>query len=413
MRSGRDARGGDRAEAGGGGESMALGRSSGDGRRGGSITRRTLLQRAVGHGVAASTMGALDLLALVPSRAGAAGKPKLPQIQFQIEKYLPPAIKEGGVQARLGPLYTVFATITLQRTPTTADQAALTQALATVECSYPFSPSGVFMTLAYGIPYFQRLPGGLGGPLVAAHMPRLKGETERYVLEEAVPGPTDVSPQNPGVSKQRFDVPVQIESNDMLLTLRSDSSQNIDDVLQWLTGQSTSLAGRQVGDSGLGGLIAFSSRRLMFTQQGLPRRTPTKRRCPAKPKAWPASTASITSVTRPRCSAPAGHRTTSLCTSARMDQAMTRSMSPTALHSRSSTSASSCRPPSSSARCAAARHRRTSPSNTPCRLRTSASSASSPPPGGRTSSCPRVAAVPFRSSSSPERRSRRRPADLQ
>ncbi len=235
------------------------------------ITRRTLLQRAAGLGVAASTLGALDLVAMMPDRAAAA-KGKLPEVQFQIEKYLAPAIRSEGVKARLGPVYTTFATFTLTRSPTAADQEALARALARVEAAYPFSPSGVFTTIAYGIPYFERLPGGMTGTLVADNMPRLTSDLERYVLEEAVPGPTDVSPANPEVTKQRFAVPVQIESNDVLLTLRSDSTEIIDDVLNWLSGGSSTLAGEAVGDSGLGELLTVSSRRLMFVQQGLPRK---------------------------------------------------------------------------------------------------------------------------------------------
>ena len=235
------------------------------------LTRRTLLQRAAGLGVAASTLGALDLLALVPDRAAAA-KSKLPEVQFQIEKYLPPAFRGEGVKVRLGPLYTTFATFALTRTPTAADQEALSRALATIEAVYPFSPSGVFTTIAYGIPYFERLPGGMAGTLVASNMPRLRSEPQRYVLEEAVPGPTDVSAANPEVTKQRFAVPVQIESNDLLLTLRSDSTENIDDVLSWLSGGTSTLGGKEVGSSGLGQLLSVTSRRLMFVQRGLPRK---------------------------------------------------------------------------------------------------------------------------------------------
>src|ERR1700722_20080086 len=150
------------------------------------ITRRTLLQRAAGLGVAASTLGALDLLAWTPARAAAATKKSpLPEIQFQIEKFLPPAFKAEKVKVRLGPVYTTFATVLLTRTPTTEDQATLAQALARIEASYPFSPSGVFMTVSYGVPYFERLPGGMGGALVGAHMPRLISEQERFALEES------------------------------------------------------------------------------------------------------------------------------------------------------------------------------------------------------------------------------------
>jgi hypothetical protein len=234
------------------------------------LTRRALLGRAARLGVAASTLSALDALAWLPARA-AAQTAALPDIQFSIAKYLAPAFTQERVRVRFGPVYTTFATLALERTPTKADQATLAKALAVVESAYPFTPAGVFTFVAYGIPYFERLPGGMAGSLVADHMPRLIGETQRYALEEAEPGPTDVSPLNPEVSKQTFDVPVQIEANDMLLTIRSDSAANIDDVLTWLTGASTTLAGASVGESGLAGLFTVTSRRLMFHQQGLPR----------------------------------------------------------------------------------------------------------------------------------------------
>lgn len=239
---------------------------------GGRLTRRTLLARAAQLGVAASTLSALDVLGVAPLRTAlAATTSTLPEVQFQIEKYLAPSFTREGVRVRFGPAYTLFATFSLSRTPTLADQAKLSSALSAVEAAYPFTHAGVFTTIAYGVPYFERLPGGMAGSLVASHMPRLKEETARYVLEEAVPSPTDVSPQNPGVTKARFQVPVQIESNDVLITLRSDSSAILDEVLAWLCGETTTLAGSAVGPSGLEGLLTCTSRRLMFVKQGLPR----------------------------------------------------------------------------------------------------------------------------------------------
>jgi hypothetical protein len=235
------------------------------------LTRRSLLQRAAGLGLAASTLGALELLAELPDEALARTGGGLPEIQFQIEKRLPKPSKIEGVRVRFGPVYTLFVTIALARTPDAADQTTLAQALGRVEQAYPFSPSGVFSTVAYGIPYFERLPGGVAGSLVGEHMPRVALEPERAALEEAVPGPTDVSPENPGITKRRFNIPVQIERNDMLLTLRSDSSEILEDVLSWLTEADTTLVGENAGASGLGELLQVTSRRLMFVEQGLPR----------------------------------------------------------------------------------------------------------------------------------------------
>jgi hypothetical protein len=237
---------------------------------GSALTRRALLQRAAVLGVSASTLSTLELLARVPERAAAAHS-ALPEIQYQIEKFTPKAVTEERVKIAFPPVYTLFATFALTRTPTSADQDTLAKALAKIESSYPFSPSGVFTTVAYGIPYFERLPGGMSGALVAGNMPRLINEPERYVLEEAVPGPTDVSPQNPEVTKERFNIPVQIEGNDLVVSLRSDSSANVDEVLAWLSGESTTLAGQAAGESGLADLLTVTSRRLMFVQMGLPR----------------------------------------------------------------------------------------------------------------------------------------------
>jgi hypothetical protein len=43
-------------------------------------------------------------------------------------------------------------------------------------------------------------------------MPRLLSDPSRYALEEAVPGPSDVSAGNPGVGKLRYNVPVVIKN---------------------------------------------------------------------------------------------------------------------------------------------------------------------------------------------------------
>ncbi|KAA2254123.1 hypothetical protein F0L68_30990 [Solihabitans fulvus] len=127
----------------------------------------------------------------------------------------------------------------------------------------------MFTFIAYGIPYFAKLPGGLTGPLVSARMPRLAADHSRLVLEEAVVGPTDVSPQNPGITKRRFNVPVQVEQNDVLITIRGDDSSYVADVVRWFGG-SNSLAGRAVA-SPVPRLLTFTSSRAMFQQMGLPR----------------------------------------------------------------------------------------------------------------------------------------------
>ena len=88
-----------------------------------------------------------------------------------------------------------------------------------------------------------------------------------------------MSPANPGVTKLRYPVPVVIESNDMLLTLRSDHAPVLSDALAWLGG-SDSLRGRPVASPALRGLVTFTSSRHMFTQIGLPRAVAHRSRLP-------------------------------------------------------------------------------------------------------------------------------------
>ncbi len=244
------------------------------------ITRRALLGSAARLGLGASMLGALEALAEVPVRAEAARGGGLPDIQFDTGGFTAPARTVGGVVVRFPPVYTSYTTIGLRRTPTPADQARLAEALRVVERALPFSPRGVFVTVAYGIPYFDRLPGGMSGGLVARAVPRLAVDPNRLALEEAVPGPTDVSPANPGIAKATFDVPVTIEANDMLVILRSDTTAVIGEVLAYLTGTGTRLGGRAVGLSGLRRLLRVTSRRLMFQQIGLPRKLADRHRLP-------------------------------------------------------------------------------------------------------------------------------------
>jgi hypothetical protein len=128
------------------------------------------------------------------------------------------------------------------------------------------APQGIFAFVAHGLPYFNRFPG----KLFESKVPRLLSDETRFVLEEAVPSPTDVSPANPGITKERFNVPVVIEANDLLFTLRSDNTANLQDVLAFLGG-SDMLAGQKVPSPRLKCGLTFTSTRLMFAQRGMPR----------------------------------------------------------------------------------------------------------------------------------------------
>jgi hypothetical protein len=229
------------------------------------LTRRAFLTRT---GALATALGTLDVLAQVawvPDRPASAAT-QIPDVQFDLDPYIPPAQVIDGVRVRFGPVHTVFATARLARTPTKTDQRILADALATIEANYPWAPGGVITHVAYGLPYFRRLPSGLFN----LHVPRLLSDTGRFVLEEAVPSPTDVHPNNPGIHKLRFNVPVRIEANDLLFTVRGDDPSYVADVVAWLGG-SDSLVGRPIASPRPSAGLTFTSSRAMFVQMGLPR----------------------------------------------------------------------------------------------------------------------------------------------
>jgi hypothetical protein len=243
------------------------------------MTRRTALRQAGALAAAVAALEAAGPLGFVPQRALAATVPS--DIQFDIAAFLssPPQTFGSGVEFQMPPVHTVFLTAALERTPAKSDQAEMGRVLAALERAYPWGAANLVTFVSYGVPYFTRLPGGLRGSLVSGHMPRLLSDTSRYALEEAVPGPTDVSQANPGIRKLRFNVGVAIERNDLLFTLRSDNAAFLTDVLAWLGGSGT-LRGQAVTSPGWTGLLSFTSSRHMFVQMGLPKSIAKQHRLP-------------------------------------------------------------------------------------------------------------------------------------
>jgi len=236
------------------------------------LNRRRLLKAGAAGIVSLSAAWAMfEALARTPERVAHAAPANLPDIQYDISQFIAPAqtLNDGGgnVLVSLGPVFTVFQTLKLTRFPSMTDFQIWHDAIERIESVYPFSASGVFTFVSYGLPYFNRLPASL----VSSHMPRLLSNNARFALEEAVPSPTDVSASNPNITKKTFNVGVAIENNDVLVTLRSDSLTNCNDVIAWLKG-SNSLKGFALPSPAFNGLFQFTSNRVQFTQIGMPRR---------------------------------------------------------------------------------------------------------------------------------------------
>jgi hypothetical protein len=246
------------------------------------LSRRSALKRGAATVFLLSQAALLEQLASPVIRPASAAT-AFSDIQFNMGAFINPAQVyndgAGSVTAQFAPTYALLQPVKLNRTPTRADQATLANALAAIEASYPASPSGVLIfSVSYGVPYFNRLPQSV----VQANMPTTiayAGLTPgRPVLVEATPSPTDVvdglvggpNAPVPGVTKDRFNVNVVIENNDMLFEIRSDSMANLSAIPLWFQG-SNNLNGKGVPSPNFNGLFTFQAPRIQFVQVGLPR----------------------------------------------------------------------------------------------------------------------------------------------
>jgi hypothetical protein len=246
---------------------------------GGTLNRRSALKRAGVAVVAMSGAAMFEQAVVAPIRPAFGATPTFSDIQFDIGRFIAPATTvndgAGNVTLQFGPVFSLILPAKLNRTPSRADQTTLANALNTIEANFAASPAGVLITsVSYGVPYFNRLPRAL----VTANIPKLSSNTARPVLEEAVAGPTDVvggvvggpNALIPGQKKDRFNVNVVIEQNDVLLHFRSDSMSNLTNVLAWLQGSNT-LNGRAVTSPAFANLFAFQTPRIQFVQRGMPK----------------------------------------------------------------------------------------------------------------------------------------------
>jgi hypothetical protein len=233
-----------------------------------SISRRTALKAGTATFLA-SQLALFEELVVTPERPTFAAS--FSDIQFDIGQFLAPPVTlndgAGNVVAAFGPVFNLFVPATLNRNPTRTDQTTLANALAAVEANFPTSPAGAFIHVHYGIPYFNRF----NQTLVRSKIPRLLIDNNRLALEESPAFPTDVSPANPGITKDRFNVTLTIERNEVLFQTKSDSLDNLVNIFNWFGG-SNNLNGHFVLSPNFNNLFNFKDARLQFTQIGLPRK---------------------------------------------------------------------------------------------------------------------------------------------
>jgi hypothetical protein len=257
-----------------------------------SATRRSTSRRRFLQGTAGTVGASLalpgvfykmaDAIAETPTRpAGTTVTP--PQEQYLLQDTTVINVGNSGLESKNGsvavevpPLHdhVVTAKLKVPANPKALQEAQrhLESVLAELETHLPPTPAGVGITIAWGLPYFQRYIPCLdkasgvfhAGTRYPAYLPidvatsKTAGHTV-YALQEARTFPSDQPP--PGFG------PVRLEQNDVAILLRSDSLANIASATNALFGS----GGNRAGD-----LFKITSVRQGFAgggfygQQGLP-----------------------------------------------------------------------------------------------------------------------------------------------
>src|SRR5690242_15727277 len=204
------------------------------------LSRRRLLQVGGGGIAAAAGAAALyeGLVLLAPPKRHVVKPPPggYPIGQYQIANYgvrVRPDPQTAVIVA-LPPVWNLVITAALTRAPGRREQQRLEAALQAVEHAYPYSPSGVFTLVAYGLPYFRSY---IRSTIFDAHLPHM-ADTPDAADARAAPVLLDAV-RFPG------DPPATLlEANDVVFHLRSDVLANLQDVRRALFERSGSLAGQ-------------------------------------------------------------------------------------------------------------------------------------------------------------------------
>jgi hypothetical protein len=180
------------------------------------LTRRELLAGAAASAVAGGAVYELvDRLGRAPSRAAAEGFPREQHVLDGVR-----VVRDDGIEVVVPPLHHRIVTAKLHvdgdRESLVAAQKELDDALSSVEDGLAPSPAGLGVTVAWGLPYFDRL---VPGP-AEAHIPvdlrasRARGRTIK-ALTHSIRFPSDQDT-------------VVLEDNDVAFLLRSDDREAVE-----------------------------------------------------------------------------------------------------------------------------------------------------------------------------------------
>jgi hypothetical protein len=171
------------------------------------LTRRRFLGGAVAGAVGgAGVYELVDRLTAAPPRIAA---PRgLPKEQHVIDLGL---VEHEGVEVVVPPLHNEVVTATLDVTDLRAAQRELEDVLTELDARYALSPAGLGVTVAWGLPYFER---------------HVAAQAKRHLPHDRRANKPALLPPRRFPSDPKSTV---LEENDVAVLLRSDSRERIDD----------------------------------------------------------------------------------------------------------------------------------------------------------------------------------------
>ncbi len=204
---------------------------------------------------------------------------KRAKVEPPLTQYELPGVTQelhNDVPVAVVPLWHAAVTARLAFTPDdratlASAQQRLARALAEVENIYPLQPSGIFIQVAYGAPYFRdRIPAKLTDEL----MPKsaLPGTEGQWALADSIRFPMD--PDD-----------LVLEDNEICFHFKSDYREHIEDVMRALFQPGEQLLNGIPADNAyVGDLLTITSIRRGFAGRDMPRRVGKRLRIPGADK---------------------------------------------------------------------------------------------------------------------------------
>lgn len=150
-------------------------------------------------------------------------------------------------------------------------QRRLDEALSEIESVYPLQPSGIFIQVAYGLPYFRlRFPDGMTDKYMPKSMlPESEGE---WALVDSIRFPMD--PED-----------LTLEGNEICFHFKSDYRRHIEDVIEVLFAPGDQLLnGIPASHAYIGDLVTVTSIRRGFAGRSMPKLIGQRLRIPGADK---------------------------------------------------------------------------------------------------------------------------------